>query len=71
MSPSLPPALPIIPDGPDSPDGPLRSGALGGVKTWRKLHELRAQGVSAEEIFADPVSHLGEEGRILGADFQP
>ena len=49
----------------------IRSGALGGAKTWRKMHELRAQGVSAEEILADPVRHLGEEGRILGADFRP
>ena len=49
----------------------IRSGALGGAKTWRRMHELRAQGVSTEEILADPVRHLGEEGRILSADFQP
>ncbi len=43
----------------------LRSGAFPGVKAWAKVHELRAQGMSVEEIFADPVRHLGEEGRAL------
>ena len=36
-----------------------------GTKTWRKLHELVAGGTSFEEIMADPVSHLGEEGQVL------
>ena len=43
----------------------IRSGALPGVTTWRRIHELHADGIPVEEIFADPVRHLGEEGRIL------
>jgi DNA-binding PadR family transcriptional regulator len=43
----------------------IRSSAFPGTKTWRKLHELRAQGMPFEEIAADPVRHLGEEGRLL------
>jgi len=43
----------------------LRAGRLPGAKAWARVHELRAQGVSLEEIFADPVRHLGEEGRLL------
>ena len=43
----------------------IRSGELGGTQVWRRIHELRAQGVSMEEITADPVGHLGEEARIL------
>ncbi|HEY3008098.1 MAG TPA: PadR family transcriptional regulator [Micromonosporaceae bacterium] len=43
----------------------LRSGAFPGVKAWARVHELRAEGLSMEEIFADPVRHLGEEGRAL------
>ncbi|MDN5796353.1 MAG: PadR family transcriptional regulator [Intrasporangium sp.] len=44
----------------------IRSSSLGGVKVWRRLHELRAAGTPMEEILADPVRHLGEEGRVLG-----
>ena len=43
----------------------IRSGALPGVTTWRRIHELHADGIPVEEIFADPVRHLGEEGRVL------
>jgi DNA-binding PadR family transcriptional regulator len=43
----------------------IRSGALGGSKAWRRMHELRADGLTFEEIFADPVRHLGEEARAL------
>jgi DNA-binding PadR family transcriptional regulator len=43
----------------------ITSGALDGTKAWRRLHELRASGVSFEEIAADPVRHLGEEARSL------
>jgi DNA-binding PadR family transcriptional regulator len=43
----------------------IRTGALGGAKAWRRMHELRAEGLSFEEIFADPVRHLGEEARAL------
>jgi DNA-binding PadR family transcriptional regulator len=43
----------------------IRTGDIGGTKVWGRLHELRERGVSMEEIFADPVGHLGEEGAIL------
>jgi DNA-binding PadR family transcriptional regulator len=43
----------------------IRTGAIPGTKPWRRMHELRAEGVSLEEILADPVSYLGEEGRTL------
>jgi DNA-binding PadR family transcriptional regulator len=43
----------------------IRSGEFGGTAVWRKLHELRAGGMSFEQIMADPVGHLGEEARIL------
>ncbi|HET8616215.1 MAG TPA: PadR family transcriptional regulator [Actinomycetales bacterium] len=43
----------------------IRSGTLGGAKAWRRMHELRADGLSFQEIFADPVRHLGEEARAL------
>ena len=29
------------------------------------MHELRAEGLSIDEILADPVTHLGEEARVL------
>ena len=32
------------------------------------MHELRAEGMSFEEIMADPVGHLGEEARALVTD---
>ncbi|HWC36282.1 MAG TPA: PadR family transcriptional regulator [Mycobacteriales bacterium] len=43
----------------------IRSSKLGGTKLWRRIHELRASGMSFEEITADPVRHLGEEARVL------
>ena len=43
----------------------IRSSAFPGTKTWRRLHELVAGGTSFEEIMADPVRYLGEEGRAL------
>lgn len=43
----------------------IRSATFPGTKLWRRLHELRDQGVSVAEIFADPVGHLGEEARAL------
>jgi hypothetical protein len=43
----------------------IGSGAIPGTNSWQRIHELRADGVSIEEIFADPVRHLGEEGRAL------
>jgi DNA-binding PadR family transcriptional regulator len=46
----------------------IQSASTGGVKTWARIHELRAAGVSWAEISADPVRHLGEEGRLLQLD---
>jgi DNA-binding PadR family transcriptional regulator len=43
----------------------IRSSAFEGTKSWRRLHELRAEGMSYEEILADPVRHLGEEAAAL------
>ena len=43
----------------------IRDGALAGTKAWGRVHELIAAGTSFEEISADPVRYLGEEGRAL------
>jgi DNA-binding PadR family transcriptional regulator len=43
----------------------IRSSAFPGTKTWRRLHELVAGGMSFEEILGDPVGHLGEEAAAL------
>jgi DNA-binding PadR family transcriptional regulator len=43
----------------------IQDGSLSGVGVWRRIHELRAEGVTWEEITADPVRYLGEEGRLL------
>jgi DNA-binding PadR family transcriptional regulator len=43
----------------------IRSGIFGGTAVWRRMHELRAEGISFEEILRDPVAHLGEEARPL------
>jgi DNA-binding PadR family transcriptional regulator len=43
----------------------IRASKLSGTPAWRRLHELRAEGVSFEEMFADPVRYLGEEARVL------
>ncbi|HVV77254.1 MAG TPA: PadR family transcriptional regulator [Mycobacteriales bacterium] len=43
----------------------IRTAKLGGTKLWRRIHELRAEGVPFEEITADPVGYLGEEARVL------
>ena len=43
----------------------LRTGALSGTKGWRRMHELVESGLTFEQIMADPVAHLGEEGRAL------
>jgi DNA-binding PadR family transcriptional regulator len=47
--------------------GRIRDGSLGGAKLWRRMHELRAEGMSYEQIMADPVGNLGEEARVLQA----
>lgn len=46
----------------------IRTSALGGAKAWRRIHELRAEGMSFEQVFADPVRYLGEEARVLQQD---
>jgi DNA-binding PadR family transcriptional regulator len=43
----------------------IRQGKLGGTSGWRRMHELRAEGVTFEQVLADPVGYLGEEGRAL------
>jgi DNA-binding PadR family transcriptional regulator len=48
----------------------IRSGIFGGTAVWRRMHELRAEGIPFEEILRDPVAHLGEEARPL-AEFPP
>ena len=45
----------------------IESGELAGTAVWRRLHELRAAGMTFEEIVSDPVRHLGEEARALEA----
>jgi DNA-binding PadR family transcriptional regulator len=48
----------------------IHGSTLGGTKLWRKMHELLAQGVSFEQLSADPVGYLGEEGRVLAQNRQ-
>jgi DNA-binding PadR family transcriptional regulator len=48
----------------------IRSGSYPGVAVWRRMHELRAEGVTFEEMWADPVRYLGEEARALVPDQQ-
>jgi len=43
----------------------IADGSMTGVKSWRRIHELRGEGVSFEQIMDDPVRYLGEEGRLL------
>ena len=40
----------------------MRAGILPGVVGWRRVHELLAQGMTLQEIFRDPVTHLGPDG---------
>lgn len=46
----------------------IRSSAFAGTKVWRRMYELRDDGVSIQEIFADPVTYLGEEAQALTHD---
>lgn len=41
--------------------GRIRDGSFPGVKAWRRLHELHAEGVPLADIFADPVGRLGPD----------
>jgi len=43
----------------------LANSAFPGVKVWARMHELLAEGMSFDDVMADPVRHLGEEGRLL------
>lgn len=43
----------------------IRSSAMSGAKEWRRVHELRAEGLTFEQIMADPIGHLGEGARAL------
>ncbi len=43
----------------------IKDDATGGIALWRRIYELRAGGLSFEEIIADPVRHLGEDARVL------
>jgi DNA-binding PadR family transcriptional regulator len=43
----------------------IRTTSFAGTKAWRRIHELRAEGMPFEEILADPVAHLGEEAAAL------
>jgi len=43
----------------------IRTAKLEGTRVWRRIHALRAAGVSFEEILTDPVRHLGEDARVL------
>jgi DNA-binding PadR family transcriptional regulator len=45
----------------------IRTESFPGTKAWRRLHELRGEGVSFQEILSDPVRHLGEEARGLAS----
>ncbi|HKF31875.1 MAG TPA: PadR family transcriptional regulator [Jatrophihabitantaceae bacterium] len=49
----------------------IRSSALPGTKAWGRVHQLIAAGTSFEEISADPLRYLGEEGRVLLPPEQP
>ncbi len=44
----------------------IREGSLGGVKAWRRMHELRDAGTPMEQILGDPARYLGEEAHMLG-----
>jgi DNA-binding PadR family transcriptional regulator len=47
----------------------IRDETFGGTAGWRRIHELRAEGVPYEEILRDPVHYLGEEARPLAPDW--
>jgi len=47
----------------------IREGTFSGTAGWRRMFELRADGIPLEEILADPVRYLGEEARPLAPDW--
>jgi DNA-binding PadR family transcriptional regulator len=38
----------------------IRSAALAGTKEWRRIHELKSEGITWEQISRDPAEYLGE-----------
>ena len=48
----------------------IRTSNFPGTLEWRRLHELREQGLTFEQIMADPVTHLGEAARFLAPDHE-
>jgi DNA-binding PadR family transcriptional regulator len=50
--------------------GNIRSGKLAGTKEWRRIHELRAEGVTGEQISGDLVGYLGEGAAAFKPDHQ-
>ena len=45
----------------------IRTGEVGGLSGWRRIHELLGEGVAFDEIMRDPIAHLGEDGVPLAA----
>jgi DNA-binding PadR family transcriptional regulator len=43
----------------------IAAGTFPGTGLWRRLHELRDEGVPWEQVLADPVAHLGEEAAAI------
>jgi DNA-binding PadR family transcriptional regulator len=43
----------------------IRTEKLGGTAMWRRIHELRSEGLTFEQIMADPVGNLGPEAAVL------
>jgi DNA-binding PadR family transcriptional regulator len=43
----------------------IRNGTFGGLAGWKRVHDLREEGIDFDAIMADPVKHLGEEAAIL------
>jgi DNA-binding PadR family transcriptional regulator len=48
----------------------IRSSALHGTKEWRRLHELKSEGVTWEQISHDLVGYLGEGAQAFKPDPQ-
>ncbi|HLI01046.1 MAG TPA: PadR family transcriptional regulator [Acidimicrobiales bacterium] len=47
----------------------IKDGTLQGLSGWYRVHELRDEGVTLEEMMADPLRYFGEEGRLLLREF--
>ena len=44
----------------------VRANDIAGVSAWRRIHALRAEGRSWQELLQDPAGLLGEDARALG-----